>query len=87
MYMCVYIYIYTYIHTCHMVLCGDAMGPGHHHDVDVVLALELLLGDDDLARQRRTSILVLGVWDGGAEDADGADDVADELGLLGGLVV
>mmetsp|Transcript_82247 Transcript_82247/g.172190 ORF Transcript_82247/g.172190 Transcript_82247/m.172190 type:complete len:399 (-) Transcript_82247:64-1260(-) len=72
-----------------LVLSGDIVSPGDHHDVDVVLPLELLLRHDDLAGVGRASILVLGVRDRGTEDADRPHHLSDHpslcLSCVGGV--
>jgi hypothetical protein len=55
---------------------GDTVRETDHADVDVVLALDLLGGDDDL-----NGLGVVGAGDGVVEDADGAHHAADGAAL------
>lgn len=50
----------------------------YHGDVDVVLAADLRLRDDQL-----DGVAVVGLVDRVVEDADGLDEVTDDLGLVG----
>mmetsp|Transcript_2854 Transcript_2854/g.5975 ORF Transcript_2854/g.5975 Transcript_2854/m.5975 type:complete len:258 (+) Transcript_2854:362-1135(+) len=61
------------------------MRPRDHHNVDVILALELFLRKNDLAREGRAAILVLRVGDRGSQNADRPDDppLAHGLALRG----
>lgn len=61
-----------------VALGADVVCPGDHGDVDIVLATNLGLGDDELDR-----VAVVGLVDGVVENADGLDEVADDLGLVG----
>mmetsp|Transcript_163308 Transcript_163308/g.396914 ORF Transcript_163308/g.396914 Transcript_163308/m.396914 type:complete len:499 (+) Transcript_163308:14-1510(+) len=75
--------LYNRAHNGHVLALGcDAVVKGDHHDVDVVPALHLLLGDDDLARVGRRAVLVLDVWNGCAKDANAADNLPPHGRLL-----
>jgi len=56
----------------------DVVGGADHGDVDVVLAADLGLGEDELQRVR-----VGGAVDGVVEDADALEQVAGDAGLAG----
>lgn len=63
-----------------MVLFADVVGGRDTGNVDVVLALDLVLGDDQLER-----INVIGVGDGALEQANGTDDAVGGVDLLGSI--
>jgi len=59
-------------------LRSDIVGSAHDGDVDIGATTDLLLRDDDLS-----ALSVVGVGDGVAEDADGADDLASAVHTIG----
>lgn len=59
-------------------LGADVVCTRNHGDVDVVLAADLRLRDDQL-----NGVAVVGLVDRVVENADGLDEVADDLGLVG----
>lgn len=60
-----------------VALGADVVRPRYHGDVDVVLAADLRLRDDQLHR-----VAVVRLVDRVVEDADGFDQVSDHLGLV-----